>query len=47
MSNLNLIDFHNVLNISLITNEKELDKLNFKYLLEKIIPNFTWDLAAT
>ena len=28
MSNLNLIDFHNVLNISLITNEKELDKLN-------------------
>ena len=28
MSNLNLIDFHNVLNISLITNEKELEKLN-------------------
>ena len=28
MSNLNLIDFHNVINISLIADEKELDKLN-------------------
>lgn len=46
MSNLNLIDFHNVLNISLITNEK-VRQIKFKYLLEKIIPNFTWDLAAT
>ena len=48
-SNLNLIDFHNVENISLISNEKELEQTEFRYLskLKNLIPNFTWDLVAT
>ena len=48
-SNLNLIDFHHVLNISLISNEKELEQIEFRYLskLKNLIPNFTWDLVAT
>ena len=48
-SNLNLIDFHNVENISLISNEKELEQTKFRYLskLKNLIPNFTWDLVAT
>ena len=31
-SNLNLIDIHHVLNISLISNEKELEQINFRDL---------------
>ena len=47
-SNLNLIDFHHVLNISLISNEKELEQIKFRHLskLKDLIPNFTWDLVA-
>ena len=46
---LNLIDFHQVLNISLISNEKELERIKFRHLikLKNLIPNFTWDLLAT
>ena len=42
-SNLNLIDFHHVLNISLISNEKELEKNKSRHLskLKNLIPNFT------
>ena len=48
-SNLNLIDFHHVLNVSLISNEKALEQIKFRYLskLKNLIPNFTWDLVAT
>ena len=48
-SNLNLIDFHHVLNISLISNEKELEQTKFRHLSKwkNFIPNFTWDLVAT
>ena len=48
-SNLNLIDFHHVLTISLISNEKELEQIKFRHLsrLKNLIPNFTWDLVAT
>ena len=48
-SNLNLIDFHNVVNISLISNDKELEQIKFRHLskLKNFIPNFTWDLVAT
>ena len=48
-SNLNLIDFHHVLNISLISNEKELEQIKFRHLskLKNLIPNVTWDLVAT
>ena len=48
-SNLNLIDFHHILNISLISNEKELKQIKFGHLpkLTNLIPNFTWDLVAT
>ena len=48
-SNLNLIDFHHVLNIPLISNEKELEQIKFRHLskLKNLIPNFTWDLVAT
>ena len=46
---LNLIDFHHVLSISLISNQKELEQIKFRYLpkLKNLIPNFTWDLVAT
>ena len=45
-SNLNLIDFHHVLNISLISNEKEFEQIKYRHLskLKNLIPNFTWDL---
>ena len=48
-SNLNLIHFHRVLNISLISNEKQLQQIRFRHLskLKNLIPNFTWDLVAT
>ena len=48
-SNLNLIDFHHVLNIPLISNEKELEQIKFRHLskLKNLIPNFNWDLVAT
>ena len=48
-SNLNLIDFHHVLNISLTSNEKDLEQIKFRDLskLKKLIPNFTWDLVAS
>ena len=47
--NLNLLDFHHVLNISLISNEKELEQVKFRNLskLKNLLPNFTWDLVAT
>ena len=46
MSNLNLTDFHHVLNISLISNEKELEQIKFRNLskLKNFIPNFPWIL---
>ena len=48
-SNLSFIDFHHILNISLISNEKELEQIKFRHLskLKNLIPNFTWDLVAT
>ena len=48
-SNLNLIDFHHILTISLISNEKELEQLKSRHLskLKNLIPNFIWDLVAT
>ena len=48
-SNLNLIDFDHVLNISLIPNEQELEqiKLRRSSKLKNLVPNFTWDLVAT
>ena len=48
-SNLNLIFFHHVLNISLISNEKELKQIKFRHLskLKNLTPNFTWDLATS
>ena len=48
-SNLNLIDFHHGLSISLISNEKEFEKIKSRHLskLKNLIPNFTWDLVAT
>ena len=47
-SNLNLIDFHHVLNISQISNEKKLEQIKFRHLskLKNLIPNFTWHLVA-
>ena len=48
-SALNVIDFHHVLNISLISNEKELERIKFRHLskLKNLIPNFSWDMVAT
>ena len=48
-SNSNLIDSHQVLNISLISNEKELEQIKSKHLskLKYLIPNFIWDLVAS
>ena len=48
-SNLNLIDFHHVLNISLISNEKKLEQIKFRHLskFKNLIPNVTWNLAAS
>ena len=48
-SNLNLIDFYHFLNISLISNEKELEQIKFRHLskLKFLIPTFTWHLVAT
>ena len=48
-SELNLIDFHHILNISLMSNEKEFEKIKFRHLkkLKNLIPNFSWDLLAT
>ena len=43
-----LIDFNHVLNISLITNEKELEQTKFRYWwkLKNFISNFTWNLVV-
>ena len=43
------LDFHHVLNISLIPKEEELEQIKFRHLskLQNLIPNFTWDLVAT
>ena len=48
-SNFNFIDFHHVLNISLISNEKQLEQIKFRHSskLKNLIPNFTWDLVVT
>ena len=48
-SNLNFIDFHHVLKISRISNEKELEQIKFRHLskLKNLIPNVTRDLVAT
>ena len=48
-SNLNFIDFHHALNISLIPNEKVLEQIKFRHLskLKNLIPNFTLDFIAT
>ena len=49
MSILNFIDCHHVLNILLISNEKELEQIKFRHFpeLNNLIPNFTWDLVVT
>ena len=48
-SALNILDFHHVLNISLIANEKESERIKFRNLskLKNFIPNFSWDMVAT
>ena len=48
-SNLNLIDVHHVLSISLISNERELEQIKFRHLskLKNLNHNFTWYLVAT
>ena len=48
-SALNIIDFHHVLNISFIPNEKELQQVKFRHRskLKNLIPNFSWDMVAT
>ena len=48
-SNLNLIDFHHVLKVSLIPNENESEQIKFRNLSKpkNIFPNFAWDLLAT
>ena len=48
-SALNIIDFHHVLNISLMSNEKELERIKFRHLskLKNLIPYFSWDMVAT
>ena len=48
-SALNILDFHHVLNISLIANEKESERIKFRNLskLKNLIPNFSWDMVAT
>ena len=48
-SSLNLIDFHHVLNLSLMSNEKELERIKFRHLtkLKNLIPYFSWDSVAT
>ena len=48
-ASLNLIDFHHVLNISLMSNEKELERIKYRHLskLKNLIPNFSWDFIAT
>ena len=48
-SNLNIIDSHHILNISLISNKKELERIKFKHFskLENLISSFAWDVVAT
>ena len=48
-SALNIIDFHHVLNISLMSNEKELERIKFRHLskLKNLVPSFSWDMVAT
>ena len=48
-SALNIIDFHHVLNVSLMSNEKELEQIKVGDLskLKNLIPNFSWDVVAT
>ena len=45
----NMIDFHHVLNISLMSNEKELERIKFRHLskLKNLIPYFSWDMVST
>ena len=49
MSNLNLIDFYHLLEISLLTNEKELEQIKFRHFseLKALVTNFTFDLVET
>ena len=46
---LNFTDFHHVFNISLMSNEKELERIKFRHLskLKKLIPSFSWNMIAT
>ena len=46
---LNVIDFHHVLNISLMSNEKVLERIEFRHLskLKNLIPNCSWDMVGT
>ena len=46
---LNIVDFHHVLNISLMSNEKELERIKFRHLskLKNLIPYFSWNMVAT
>ena len=48
-SALNIINFHHVLNMSLMSNEKELERIKFEVLskLKILVPNFSWDMVAT
>ena len=46
-SELSIIDFHHVLNLTLTCNEKTLARFKYTHLkkLRNLIPNFTWDLV--
>ena len=48
-SALNIIDFHHVLNISLMSIEKELEQIKFRHLskMKNLIPTFSWYIVAT
>ena len=45
----NIIDFHRVFKISLMSNEKELERIKFTYLskLRNFTPSFSWDMVPT
>ena len=46
---LNIVDFHHALNISLMSKEKELERIKFRHLskLKNLISYFSWDMVAT
>ena len=46
---LNIIDFHHVLNISLMSHEKVLERIKFRHLskVKNLIPSCSWDMVGT